>query len=289
MDTIFALATAEGRAGVSIIRVSGPEALGICSFFVGSIPNERRSVVRKFISAQGSIIDEILVLTFQGPYSFTGEDVVELHLHGSPAIVSAILKCLSQTKARLADPGEFTRRALENNKMDLIQIEALGDLICAETEAQRQQAMRNYDGQFTRQIEKWRSDLIKASALVEVTIDFVDEDVPEDVSPTVIRLLSHVEIEMRQELEGISAAERVRNGFEVAIVGSPNVGKSTLLNALAKRDAAITSNVAGTTRDVIEVQMDFSGLPVTILDTAGLRTTSDEVENEGVSRALYSS
>lgn len=286
MDTIFALATAPGRAGVSVVRMSGPLAFEVAHALIGDVPEPRVAALRKVRDAKGDVLDEALVLAFAAPASFTGEDVVELHLHGSPAIGRAVLNRLSDLKARVADAGEFTRRALENDKMDLLQVEALGDLISAETEAQRKQAMRGYDGAFTTRIDQWRADLIRAAALIEATIDFADEDVPVDVSPEVLALLRTVQTDIGAELQGFTAAERIRAGFEVAIVGPPNAGKSTLLNALARRDAAITSHHAGTTRDVIEVQMDLGGVPVTLLDTAGLRETEDEVEAEGVTRAL---
>jgi tRNA modification GTPase len=232
------------------------------------------------------ILDDALVLTFSAPASFTGEDVVELHLHGSMAVMSRVLEELSLIDGlRLAEPGEFTRRALENGKLDLAQVEGLADLIDAETEAQRRQAQTVLGGDLGRLAERWRSDLIRAASLIEATIDFVDEEVPVDVTPEVSVLLERVSSELARETEGVPVAERIRSGFEVAIVGAPNVGKSTLLNALAGRKAAITSEFAGTTRDVIEVRMDLNGLAVTLLDTAGLRETTDHVEDLGIALA----
>ncbi len=287
METIFAQATALGRAGVSVIRVSGPQTFDIVEQIAGPLPTARKAALRRIKDPDGALIDEGLVLTFPGPNSFTGEDVAELHLHGSIAVVQAVLLLLGGMKnTRLAEPGEFTRRALENNRLDLTQVEGLADLIESETEAQRRQAINVLSGKLGDRVEVWRSNLIRAAALLEATIDFADEDVPVDVSPEVMELLSAVSGEIAKEIAGTAVAERIRTGFEVAIVGEPNVGKSTLLNALAGRDAAITSSVAGTTRDVIEVRMDLGGLPVTLLDTAGLRETDDEVESEGVSRAI---
>jgi tRNA modification GTPase len=231
-------------------------------------------------------LDKALVIRFTGGASFTGEDVVEFHLHGSRAIVSAVLRELSaQSGLRLAEPGEFTRRALENGRLDLTEVEGLADLIAAETEAQRALALRIFDGAFGRKVSAWREDLVKALSLLAVTIDFADEDVPDDVTREVAEILDRLLGGFRVELAGLSAAARIRDGFEVAIVGPPNVGKSTLLNALAGREAAITSEIAGTTRDVIEVRMDLGGLPVTVLDTAGLRVTDDQVETLGIQRA----
>ena len=287
MDTIFAQATAQGRAGVCVVRISGPQAFVIAEKIAAPLPKRREAAVRQIIDADGGAIDSALVLTFAGPASFTGEDVVELHLHGSIAVVRAVLSLLSAfPETRLADPGEFTRRAMENGKLDLTQVEGLGDLIEAETEAQRKQALRVLSGHLGQHVEAWRENLIRAAALLEVTIDFADEDVPVDVSPEVRDLLGTVNEELKREIAGTHTAERIRTGFEVAIIGRPNAGKSTLLNALAGRDAAITSSVAGTTRDVIEVRMDLGGLPVTLLDTAGLREGADEVEAIGIDRAL---
>lgn len=287
METIFALASARGKAGVSVLRISGTAAFAAGQKLVGSLPAPRRAAVRILKNAKGEALDEALILTFAAGSSFTGEDTVELQLHGSIAVISAVLQELgSMDGLRLAEPGEFTRRALENERLDLAQIEGLGDLIEAETEAQRKQAFRVLSGALGEKAESWRRRLIRAAALMEATIDFADEDVPVDVSPEVLELIDSVAAELRVEAEGAVVAERIRDGFEIAIVGAPNAGKSTLLNALAGRDAAITSEVAGTTRDVIEVRMDLNGLPVTVLDTAGLRETEDLVEGLGIERAI---
>ncbi|GGO57370.1 tRNA modification GTPase trmE [Roseovarius pacificus] len=286
MDTIYALSTAQGKAGVAVIRVSGTRAFTAVKALAGDVPQPRKASLRVLKDRDGVRLDEALVLTFAEDHSFTGEETVEFQVHGSTAVVAAVLEALSDIDGlRPADPGEFTRRAMENGRLDLAQVEGLADLIEAETEAQRRQALRVLSGDLGRRAEGWRKNLIRAAALLEATIDFADEDVPVDVSPEVTELVESVVASLRKEISGVSTAERIRSGFEVAIVGAPNVGKSTLLNALAGRDAAITSEYAGTTRDVIEVRMDLSGLPVTLLDTAGLRETEDAVESIGIDRA----
>jgi tRNA modification GTPase len=285
-DTIFALASARGKAGVAVVRLSGPDTPDALRALAGDLPEPRRTVLRK-LRWQGEVLDEALVIRFDKGASFTGEASAEFHLHGGAATISAVLRALGdQPGLRLAEPGEFTRRALINGKLDLAQVEGLADVIDAETEAQRRQALRVLSGAVGVRVEEWRSDLIRAAALVEATIDFADEDVPVDVTPEVLAILSGLLRKLRGETAAAQVAERIRDGFEVAVIGAPNSGKSTLINRLSGRDAAIVSEYAGTTRDVIEVRMDLAGLPVTVLDTAGLRETADVVEGIGIDRAV---
>ncbi|WP_159805828.1 tRNA uridine-5-carboxymethylaminomethyl(34) synthesis GTPase MnmE [Litoreibacter roseus] len=286
MDTIYGLATARGKAGVAVIRVSGPAVGRICSDLLGRSPEARVPVLASLRDRDGVPVDRCLVLRFPEGHSFTGEEVVEFQLHGGTAIVERVLGLLSEIDGvRFAEPGEFTRRALENDRLSLTEVEGLADLIDAETEAQRRQAMRVFDGRLQDLVAGWRDYLVRAAALLQVTIDFADEDVPDDTSAEVGLLITKVLEEIDEQLAGIGISERIRSGFEVAILGPPNIGKSTLLNSLAGRDAAITSPHAGTTRDIIEVRMDLGGLPVTLLDTAGLRNASDDVEKIGIERA----
>lgn len=287
--TIFALATAAGRAGVAVIRISGPKADDALGILTGrSLPALRRVGLRDLKHPlSGELIDKALVLRFGAGASFTGEPVVELHLHGGRAVVSAALEVLGEIKGlRSAAPGEFTRRAFENGQLDLAQVEGLADLISAETELQRRQAVELMGGALSGIAERWRSDLVFALAMMEATIDWADEEVPEDVSPEVLPRLVDVRQQMLKEIDGAAAARSLRDGFEVAVMGAPNVGKSSLINAISRRESSIISETPGTTRDVIEVRCDLFGAPVTFLDTAGLRKTEDAVEKIGVERAL---
>ncbi len=287
-DTIFALATARGKAGISVVRISGPDAFVAADTLGAKQLTARRAALRSLRAANGGLIDEAIVIAYEAPGSFTGENIVEFQLHGSLASINSLIDELARIDGlRLAEPGEFTRRAMENGRLDLSQVEGLADLIEAETECQRLQALHVLQGGLTELVERWRRSLIRAMALLDSIIDFPDEDdAPLDPSPEIAGILASLEEDFSREITGSHAAERIRDGFEIAIVGPPNIGKSTLLNALAGRDAALTSSRAGTTRDVIEVRMDIGGIPVTVLDTAGIRESGDELESLGIERAL---
>ena len=284
-DTVFAPATAPGRAAVAVVRLSGPRSGEALSALAGRRPPPRRAVVRKLRDSAGRVLDEALVLWMPNPASYTGEDSAELHLHGGPAVVAGVLEALAGLGLRLAEPGEFTRRAFENGRLDLAQAEGVADLIEAETEAQRRQALDQLDGALGRAREAWRSDLVEALALFEAAVDFPDEDLPEDVAARARPALERLLIALKLALDGVERAERVRDGYAIALTGAPNAGKSTLLNALSRREAAIVTATPGTTRDVIEVTLQLAGYKVILADTAGLRDTLDEVEAEGVRRA----
>ncbi len=287
-DTIFALATPNARSGVAIIRISGKGAKAALSALSGKKDFvHSNAFFTAFHDCAGELIDKGLAIYFAEPSSFTGEDTVELHLHGSQAVIKHMLETLSAMEGlRLAEAGEFTRRAYLNGKMDLLEAEGLADLINAETLAQKAQAMRQMGGEASKKYTSMREQIIRTLAHMEAYIDFPDEDIPESVllglSEEVAHCITHIETVLRDNRQG----ERLREGFRVVICGAPNAGKSSLINALSGRDAAIVSHHAGTTRDVIEVHMDIGGFPVILTDTAGIRETSDDVEGEGVKRAL---
>ena len=272
---------------MAIVRLSGEQSIAILERLGGPAPPARMAQVRRLRDAHGVLLDEALVLRFERGASFTGEPVVELHLHGSVAIVRAVLRAIEETGlAREAGPGEFTRRALMAGRLDLLQVQGLRDLIDAETEGQRRHAMRVYSGDMADRVSGWRRSLLRAASLIEATIDFADEDVPVDVLPEVRALIGGVVSDLSKEVAGAGAAARLKSGFEVALVGAPNVGKSSLLNRLARSEVAIVSDRPGTTRDVIEVRLDLGGVPVVFLDMAGLRDADDEIERLGVERAI---
>ena len=287
--TIFALASGGAPAGIAVIRVSGPEAAAAYRDLTARNPMQPRRMVRvRMRDRQGAEdLDDGLAVWFPGPYSFTGEDVVEFHIHGGRAVVGGVLAALGRVDGlRLAEPGEFTRRAFENGRMDLTAAEGVADLVAAETAAQRRQALNQMGGALGRLYEDWRQRIVAALAHFEAAIDFSDEELPEDLVVTVEEEVRALRREISAHLADGHRGERLRDGIQVAIVGPPNAGKSSLLNRLAKRDAAIVSETAGTTRDVIEVRMDLGGLPVVLADTAGIREAAgDAVEDEGIRRA----
>jgi tRNA modification GTPase len=285
--TIFALSSAKGRAGVCVFRISGPRAGPALVALTGhALPEPRHATLRDVRLADATPIDRGLVLWFPAPASFTGEDVAEVHLHGGSAVIAALTRRLGELDdLRPADPGEFTRRAFDAGKLDLTEAEGLGDLIAAETEHQRRLALRQLSGELKDQYERWRTGLLKALAFLEASIDFVDEELPEGLAADVRTRVECLAAEIGRHLADQRRGEIVRDGFTVVILGAPNVGKSSLLNALARRDAAIVSAIPGTTRDAIEVDLDLGGYAVTLIDTAGLRDTADEIETEGIRRA----
>src|SRR4051812_21112392 len=286
-DTIFAAASGFGRAAICVVRISGPRSRAALEAMTPGLPPPRKLALRTLRDpGSGESLDQALVAWFPGPHCFTGEDQAELHVHGGLATRAAILRILGDLEGcRTAEAGEFTRRAFLNGRMDLSQVEGLADIIDAETEAQRRQAMRQLEGGLGRVVEEWRGELLQILALLEASLDFSDEgDVSDELEGLIEQRLLALAGAMAEALDDRSG-ERVRDGFTVVLAGAPNAGKSTLLNALARRDVAIVSPVAGTTRDVIEVRCDLGGLPVTFVDTAGIRDSSDSVEQQGVMRA----
>ena len=288
-DTIFALSSGGGRAAVAVMRVSGPGA-GDALARIGSapLPAPREAALRRFRRPEtGEPIDRGLALWFPGPASATGEDVAEFHVHGGPAVLAALGAALaSMPGLRPAEPGEFTRRAFEAGRLDLTQAEGIADLVAAETEAQRRQALGQTEGGLRRLYDGWRDRLLALMAHVEASIDFSDQDLGHDPMAEARPRIAALEAEIAAHLDDSRRGERLREGFSIVILGAPNVGKSSILNRLAGRDAAIVSTRAGTTRDVVEVRLDIAGWPLTLADTAGLRESSDEIESEGVRRAL---
>lgn len=287
-DTIIALSSGQGRAGIAVIRISGPKSDKILHQLTHfRLPSPRKAATRWIYDHDGIRIDEALILRFTAPRSFTGEDCAEIHCHGSPAIVETILTEATRLKhVRLAERGEFSRRAFENDKLDLLQAEGIADLIDAQGVAQMKQAARFVGGDASERIQTWRQIILEASAYLAASIDFSDEgDVSDDVHAPVVGLIDELLREFSAALQDAKTASRVRDGLRIAILGKPNAGKSTLINALAKRDAAIVSDIPGTTRDVLETHVILSGIPVVIADTAGLRSTDDPIEAEGVKRA----
>lgn len=286
-ETIFALSSGAVPAGIAVIRVSGPGVRTALETLIDSIPEPRRAILASIRDQDGSVVDRGLALFFPGPASFTGEDVAELHVHGGRAVVAALLSVLGNMAGfRPAEAGEFTRRAFENGMVDLTAVEGLGDLIAAETEAQRRQALRQASGALRAVFEAWRARLIRARAMLEADLDFADEeDVPASVADVAWREAEGIAAEISRRLDDRARGERLRDGAEVVIVGSVNAGKSSLINAIAQRDVAIVTAEPGTTRDLIEVRLDICGYPFTLVDTAGLREAEGAVEREGIRRA----
>jgi tRNA modification GTPase len=286
-QTIFALSSGRPPNAISVVRVSGPHANVAMTLLAGRIPPPRMARRARLSDANQGPIDDAVVLWFPGPGSATGEDVAEFHVHGGRAVLSALFAALSRIEGlRAAEPGEFTRRAFENGKLDLTEAEGLDDLIHADTDRQRRQALRQLQGLLGDKARRWREQIIEASALIEAGIDFSDEgDVPAELMAPALARIKALHEEIAEVLGAQGRSERLRDGLVVAIAGPPNVGKSTLMNQLARREVAIVSPHAGTTRDVIEVQLDLEGFPVTVIDTAGIRETDDPVEQEGVRRA----
>lgn len=284
-DTIYAPATAAGRAAVAVVRISGSGTRAALRAVAGGVPTARHASLKTLHATGGDAIDRALVLFFQGPDSYTGEDVAEFHVHGGAAVVGALLEELNTLGLRLAQPGEFTRRAFENGKLDLAQAEGVADLIDAENGAQLQQALEQLGGRLSDVQARWTDALTQALALYEAAVDFPDEDVPADVAARARPVLEGLISELDAAVLDAKRGERVREGFRIALIGAPNAGKSTLLNTLVGRDAAIVTATPGTTRDIIEVPLILGGYKVIFADTAGFRDTDDEIEAEGVRRA----
>ena len=287
--TIYALSSGSGTSGIATIRVSGKQAKKVVEQLTNSqIPEPRIATLKKINNINtNELIDEGIIIWFPGPNSYTGEDMVEFHVHGSLAVVQAIQNSISEIEGcRIADPGEFTKIAFQNNKINLLKAESIADLISSETEIQRRQAVKIMTGKSAERFNSWRDGLVKVLANVEAKIDFPDEDLPEDILKNIKTKVNEIKNEIKKTLNDQKVGERIREGFKIAIVGPPNAGKSSLLNYLSNKEAAIVSEIAGTTRDVIEVHLNINGLPVIISDTAGIRSSKDEIERKGIKLAL---
>ena len=287
--TIYALSSGPGIAGIAVVRVSGKDTSKVIKLITGEdLPAPRVATLRKMNNINTKeLIDEGLIIWFPGPQSYTGEDLVEFHVHGSRAVVTALHASISEIEnCRLAEPGEFTKRAFQNEKINLIKAESIADLISAETEIQRKQALEIMNGKSSDKFNSWREKLLKILSHIEAKIDFPDEDLPENIIFEIKKTSEQVSNEIKKILEDEKVGERIREGFKIAIVGPSNAGKSSLLNYLSKRDVAIVSEIAGTTRDVIETHLNLDGYPVVLSDTAGIRDSKDEIEKRGIKLAL---
>ena len=284
-DTIYALASGTGRAGIAVIRVSGPRAAAILTDIAGSRPEPRRAVLRPLKDAAGDLIDRSLILWFPGPRSFTGEDLAELHVHGGFAVIAAVDRRLRELGGRPAEAGEFSRRAFLNGRIDLLQAEGLADLVDAETEAQRHQAVRQSEGALSQIYERWSRRLLETLAMQEATLDFPDEAAEGSIDDEIGERIDQLIAAFSEHLVEGKSAEALRRGIVICVVGEPNVGKSSLVNRLVRDEVSIVSARAGTTRDLVEARLVLAGVPVTLVDTAGLREADDELELEGIRRA----
>jgi tRNA modification GTPase len=286
-ETIYAQATIAGKSGVAVIRISGAKSFdALKNLTKKDLPDMRYMVFGKLYNKQDEIIDHAMYVCFKAPHSFTGEDVVELHVHGSRAVINAVMQNLSEMQdLRMAEAGEFAKRSFLNGKMDLTQAEGLADLIDAETEIQAKQALRQMGGQLEKLYDGWRHSIVENLAFTEAFIDFPEEEIPQDIIQEINNKINEVKSQISAHLSDNNIGEKIRDGIKIAIIGAPNVGKSSLLNCLAKRDVAIVSNIAGTTRDIVEVHLNIKGIQVIIADTAGLRESQDLIEKEGIIRA----
>ena len=287
--TIYALSSGPGISGLAVIRVSGKETQKVIKFLTNkSLPKPRVATLRKIICKDNfEIIDEGIILWFPGPQSYTGEDMAEFHIHGSRAVINAIHEKISKIQnCRMAEPGEFTKLAFQNGKINLIKAESIGDLISAETEIQRRQAMKIMSGHSSKKFNSWREMLLKILSNIEAKIDFPEEDLPKNILDKIKKKSEKVKNEIIKTLNDQKVGEIIREGFKIAIVGPSNAGKSSLLNYLSRREVAIVSEIAGTTRDIIEVHLNIDGLPVIVSDTAGIRKSKDEIEKKGIKLAL---